>query len=42
MYALSLFLLQQSFCIFCALANVHPDIICSIVLILGRRLAKAR
>ena len=24
-YALSLFLLQQSFCIFCTLANVYPN-----------------
>ena len=42
MYALSLLLLQQSFCIFCALANVNPDIIRSIVFVLGRMLAKAR
>ena len=41
-YALSLFFLQQSFCIFCALANVHPYINRSIVFVLGRRLAKAR
>ena len=34
--------LQQSFCIFCTLANVHPDKIRSIVFVLGRRLAKAR